>query len=68
MLKDIIDKKKKSKEDYIERKKKGIWNFKKKPYLALLLNQTQQVNIKTSQPDFLSSPSLKLTRMRVDFT
>jgi len=43
-------------------------NFKKQNYLTLLLNKIQQVNFKTFRLDFLFSPSLKLTRMRVDFT
>lgn len=39
--------------------------LKKKNYMALLLNQTQQVNLKISWPDSLPSPVLKLTRIRV---
>jgi hypothetical protein len=37
----------------------------KKKYMALLLNQTQQVNLKISWPGSLPSPVLKLTRIRV---
>jgi hypothetical protein len=67
MLKVEIDKKKKNraKKDII---KKMEDNFKKQNYLILLLNKIQQVNFETFRLDFLFSPSLKLTRMRVDFT
>ena len=42
MLKDIIDKKK-SKKDYIERKKKGIWNLKKNLFGTVIKpNSTSQ--------------------------
>jgi hypothetical protein len=54
-LKNEIDKKKKD---------KGFMNFfKKKNYLALLLNQTQHVNFKTSQPNSFPNSGLKLTCM-----
>jgi hypothetical protein len=37
--------------------------FFKKNYLALLLNQTQHVNFKTSQPNSFPNSGLKLTCM-----
>lgn len=68
MLKFEIDKKKKKTQSQKGYNKKMEDNFKKQNYLTLLLNKIQQVNFETFRLDFLFSPSLKLTRMRVDFT
>jgi hypothetical protein len=47
-----------------KKKDKGFMNcFFKKNYLALLLNQTQHVNFKTSQPNSFPNSGLKLTCM-----
>jgi hypothetical protein len=42
-----------------EKKLKDIIKKRKRNYLALLLNQTQQINLKTSRPDSLPSFVLK---------
>jgi hypothetical protein len=57
----IIQSKEKQYED-------GFFYLKKRIYMALLLKGTQQINIKISRLDSLSSPSLKLTCMKVDLT
>jgi hypothetical protein len=46
--------------------KKWKMEFFLKKYLALLLSPTQQVNIETFRPDFLSSPNLNLPHKRDD--
>jgi hypothetical protein len=51
--------KKKSKKDSIGKKLKDRIKKKKRNYLTLLLNQTQQVNLKTFWSDFLPSFVLK---------
>jgi len=51
--------KKKSKKDSIGKKLKDRIKKKKKNYLTLLLNQTQQVNLKTFWSDSLPSFVLK---------
>jgi hypothetical protein len=51
--------KKKSKKDSIGKKLKYRIKKKKRNYLTLLLNQTQQVNLKTFRSDSLPSFVLK---------
>jgi len=69
ILKDKIDKKKTKK---VSIKKKINWKMelkrrRRRNYWTLLLNQNQWINLETSQLNSLSSPSLKLTCVRVDF-